>query len=446
MDINTWQAWEHNSSPWVGYTSEEGAVYYYNKETGESSWENPIGVTPLQQPEHDTVEDYEYSSETNFQADDDVTETPAQNDPVKIENEDASETTDADRIGKIWGKFFENAALSSESSPVNNRKVIPPKVKRMVLHGACIDGDVDLLSVLYSQGAGDGEDIDVDELDAEGNTALHIAAKRGHRMCVQFLLESAASPQVKDADGNTALHLAAGQGNFAISKLLTTYGASIDAKNLSNESVVDIALTKAMQEAKPSAELMKTIELLRRIDAGEDVSTIDLETITGSSSDEAEDTPDVAVSNAESGDVSSHPKTPLQALLPRSSQRIAQRWLNQTRREREVGALELRRLTSVEILTEPIRGSFGALFQLLGPFLAISKIKITRMGTLALSGPWKCEMTASIVPQQTAMEMMMGQPWLQIWEMTTSMSTTKRSKCGFLKMKSTTTEKDRIHY
>ena len=75
MDINTWQAWEHNSSPWVGYTSEEGAVYYYNKETGESSWENPIGVTPLHQPEHDTVEDYEYSSETNFQADGGVTET-----------------------------------------------------------------------------------------------------------------------------------------------------------------------------------------------------------------------------------------------------------------------------------------------------------------------------------------------------------------------------------
>ena len=27
-------------------------------------------------------------------------------------------------------------------------------MKRMVLHGACIDGDVDLLSVLYSQGLG----------------------------------------------------------------------------------------------------------------------------------------------------------------------------------------------------------------------------------------------------------------------------------------------------
>ena len=173
-----------------------------------------------------------------------------------------------------------------------------------------MDGDVDLLSVLYSQGAGDGEDIDVDELDSEGNTALHIAAKCGHHTCVQFLLESAASPQVKDAQGNTPLHLAAGQGNFAISKLLTTYGASIDVKNSSNESVVDIALTKAMQEAKPSAELMNTIELLRRIDAGEDVSTIDLDTRTGSSSDEAEYTSDVAVGSVESVDVPTRPNHP----------------------------------------------------------------------------------------------------------------------------------------
>lgn len=70
-----------------------------------------------------------------------------------------------------------------------------------------------------------------------------------------------------------------------------------------------------MQEAKPSAELMKTIELLRRIDAGEDVSAIDLETMTESSSDEAEYTPDVAV---DSGNASTTAKTTSKGLFPRN--------------------------------------------------------------------------------------------------------------------------------
>ena len=115
---------------------------------------------------------------------------------------------------------------------------------------------------------------------------------------------------------------------------------------------------------------MKTIELLRRIDAGEDVSTIDLETITGHHPSEAEDTPEVAVSNAESGDVSSHskntPSGPSPKIKPKDS---AEEWLNQTRREKKSEALELRRLTSVEMLTEPIRGSFvGRYFNCWGLF------------------------------------------------------------------------------
>ena len=210
-----------------------------------------------------------------------------QDNEEKVGTDITENKTDAERIGKVWGKFFENAALSSEVSPAKKKQSTPAMpAKRLLLHGACMDGDVELLSVLYSQGTGDGEEIDVDECDLNGNTALHVATQHGHIACVQFLLETAASPQVKDQDGNTPLHLAAQQGNFTISKLLTTYGASIDARNNSDESVVDIALTKAMQDRKPPPELMRTIELLRRIDAGEDITDVDVDNIAESSSDE----------------------------------------------------------------------------------------------------------------------------------------------------------------
>jgi len=287
VDINTWQAWEHNGSPWVGYTSEEGAVYYYNKETGESSWENPIGVTPLQQQDQQGVindeaqqEEYDVNvlEHSDVNNDKNVENLQVRDDEEKVgiqEDNTPEKKTDAERIGKVWGKFFENAIMSSEQPVLKEAPTSNIVAKRLLLHGACMDGDVDLLSVLYSQGTGDGEEIDVDECDANGNTALHVAVKNGHVACVQFLLETAASPQVQDSNGNTPLHLAAQQGNFKIAKLLTSYGASIDARNGNDESVVDIALTKAMQEPKPSAELMRTIELLRCIDAGEDAMGIE---------------------------------------------------------------------------------------------------------------------------------------------------------------------------
>ena len=47
VDINMWSAYSHDNSSWVGYTSADGAVYYYNTQTGESSWDKPPGVPPI---------------------------------------------------------------------------------------------------------------------------------------------------------------------------------------------------------------------------------------------------------------------------------------------------------------------------------------------------------------------------------------------------------------
>ena len=114
-----------------------------------------------------------------------------QDNEEKVGTDITENKTDAERIGKVWGKFFENAALSSEVSPAKKKQSTQAMpAKRLLLHGACMDGDVELLSVLYSQGTGDGEEIDVDECDLNGNTALHVATQHGHIACVQFLLET----------------------------------------------------------------------------------------------------------------------------------------------------------------------------------------------------------------------------------------------------------------
>lgn len=53
---------------------------------------------------------------------------------------------------------------------------------------------------------------DVDGVDGDGWTALHIAADRGHAEAVRALLELRACVDARDFNNDTALHIAASMG------------------------------------------------------------------------------------------------------------------------------------------------------------------------------------------------------------------------------------------
>ena len=339
VDINMWSAYSHDNSSWVGYTSADGAVYYYNTQTGESSWDKPPGVPPI---DNGGGQDFssEKSNEPNFnegspsprewynyedgfvtqkeQAQENAvlvrprilaSERSQSSEGVPVSDSQASQQDLAEsvhvskvgteRVGDVWGRFFENAALSAQgkemrktnplpSPPHSTRKKIVDQPSYL-LHDACSHGNVDRLSVLYSQGMENGEEFDIDMKDQDGNAPLHIAVNAGELECTRFLLQSAAFAEVRDIFGNTAFHIAAKQGNILIAKLLVEYGARIDARNDNGETVVDTALTAAMRNDNPSSGLMETIELLRRVDAGEEEGSSSVnESIP--SSDEMSDT------------------------------------------------------------------------------------------------------------------------------------------------------------
>lgn len=61
---------------------------------------------------------------------------------------------------------------------------------------------------------------DVDLLNHNAQTPLHMAAFEGHEEVVPELLNSGANALLQDIDGRTALHLAVSRGNFDIVRLL----------------------------------------------------------------------------------------------------------------------------------------------------------------------------------------------------------------------------------
>lgn len=61
---------------------------------------------------------------------------------------------------------------------------------------------------------------DVDLLNHEGQTPLHIAALEGHAEMIPELLRSGANALMQDAEGRTALHLAVAKEHFDVVRLL----------------------------------------------------------------------------------------------------------------------------------------------------------------------------------------------------------------------------------
>ncbi|XP_053606881.1 85/88 kDa calcium-independent phospholipase A2 isoform X2 [Plodia interpunctella] len=72
---------------------------------------------------------------------------------------------------------------------------------------------------------------DINALNFDDRTALHIMVLRGRLECAVALLSQGAQHSTGDKDGNTPLHLAVKQTNIAIVQALIVFGAKLEAKN-----------------------------------------------------------------------------------------------------------------------------------------------------------------------------------------------------------------------
>ncbi|XP_039365061.1 ankyrin repeat domain-containing protein 7 isoform X12 [Mauremys reevesii] len=142
------------------------------------------------------------------------------------------------------------------------------------LHRAAASGDLGRLQQLLKKH-------DINQLDKENRTPLHLACANGHsdivnylvdnkcklnlcdndnrsplmkavqcqeEKCATMLLEHGADPNLVDVNSNTALHLAAQTANISLVVQLLEYNAHIDSQNKEGYTPLTIAITENHQE------------------------------------------------------------------------------------------------------------------------------------------------------------------------------------------------------
>eukprot|EP00249_Psilotum_nudum_P024120 c29099_g1_i1 orf=3-1127(-) len=85
------------------------------------------------------------------------------------------------------------------------------------------------------------KDVNVNDEDKQGRTALYLASARGNYWMVNVLLEAGSNVSVKNKLGLTPLLEAASGGCWDIVKILLRAGADIEARNASGQAALHIA-------------------------------------------------------------------------------------------------------------------------------------------------------------------------------------------------------------
>jgi len=111
------------------------------------------------------------------------------------------------------------------------------KLKYNALHQASLNNKVECGEYLISKGS------NIEAVDKFGNTALILAARKGHAAFVNLLLKNSANINAINLKGNTALHAAVKANNpETLDTLLTASNIIIDISNSKGETAIIMSI------------------------------------------------------------------------------------------------------------------------------------------------------------------------------------------------------------
>ncbi|XP_059190741.1 ankyrin repeat domain-containing protein 26 isoform X2 [Centropristis striata] len=110
------------------------------------------------------------------------------------------------------------------------------KENRTALHIACASGHGEVVQFLVESKA------KLNLCDNQNRSALMKAVQGQHERCVNILLENHADPNLVDINGNTALHLAANIPSISTTVLLLEHEANINAQNKEGFTPLTVAV------------------------------------------------------------------------------------------------------------------------------------------------------------------------------------------------------------
>ncbi|XP_034241726.1 death-associated protein kinase dapk-1-like isoform X2 [Thrips palmi] len=112
------------------------------------------------------------------------------------------------------------------------------------LHTACNLGDAALLSFICSQ-----PNINIDQQDLDGNSALHIACIHGHLDCSKSLIASGATLDLPNSVCATPLHLALSAKHSHVTMYLLHAGADCDVQDWDGDAPIHFAARQGLLAA-----------------------------------------------------------------------------------------------------------------------------------------------------------------------------------------------------
>ncbi len=154
--------------------------------------------------------------------------------------------------------FFHILSHSHSPSPARLLSLSPPSlsIQKSPLHQAAVSNDIQAMTSLLTSGSG----IDVNSVDEDGNTPLHIIAPKLECLrMAKLLLDNGADPNLKNQAGQAPLHIAI-MGLFKHDKadmvkiLLESKGTDVNLIDGSGNTPLLYALYYFYDQCLPSAE------------------------------------------------------------------------------------------------------------------------------------------------------------------------------------------------